>query len=158
MKEFAFEFADQRYLVRLLLGCFLSLIVFLISSVALLVDSIGIFGCMTIAFGFPIVLFLSKKKNIKKIGTAIIAEDNVEFKSVFLNQKILYSDIKFYTIQQYKSINLIIQPKVAKKFILQANPNFCNTDQFRFLCSELDKSLQQYKLFHQADLVRKKSW
>lgn len=158
MKEFTFEFADQRYLVRLLIVCFLSLIIFLISSVALLVDSIGIFGCMTIAFGFPIVLFFLLKKNIKKIGTAIIAEDSVEFKSALLNQKILYSDIKFYVIQQYKSIALIIKPKTERKFTLQANPNFCNTDPFRFLCSELDKSLQQYKLSHQADLVRKKSW
>ncbi len=158
MREFTFEFADQRYLVRLLILCFLSLIVFLISSVALLVDSIGIFGCMAIAFGFPIALFFLFKKNIKKIGSAIITEDNIEFKSALLNQKILYSDIKFYAIQQYKSIALIIQPKIGKKFKLQANPNFCNTDPFRFLCSELDKSLQRYKISHQADLVKKKSW
>jgi hypothetical protein len=121
------------------------------------VDLIGIIGSLILTFGTPVLIFFMYKKRIKKLGTVNIHDSYAEFKLAESMDKIEYEDIKTYQVERYNGTHLKIEFKNGKNFKLQANSNFCNSDQFDNLCQEFENTVQNYKTTNNVELTRKKS-
>ena len=156
MRDFAFEYTDTKFTLKLLGLSFLALFVLLVAMVVT-VDLIGIIGSLILAFGVPLLIFFLNKKKIKKLGTANISDSNAEFKLVNSTQKIEFGQIRTYQVERYYGTTLVLKFKDGKDFKLQANTNFCNADKFDEFCQEFEKTVQQFKTTNNVELTRKKS-
>ena len=152
MREFNFEYTDEKFTVKLLVLSFLAHAVLLIAMLVT-IDLIGIIGALILAFGVPILIFLLNKKKIKKNGTANIYDSSSEFKLAGSIEQVVYKEIKTYQVERFNGTQLVIKLKDGKKFKLQANSIFCNSDQFDIFCEELEKSVQQFKSTNNAELT-----
>ena len=156
MRDFTFEYTDTKFALKLLGLSFLAFVLLLIAMVVT-VDLIGIIGSLILAFGVPLLIFFLNKKNIKKQGTANIYDSYSEFKLVDSTDKVVYADMRTYQVERYNGTHLKIKFKDGKDFKLQANSNFCNTDQFDTFCQEFENVVQQYKTSNNFELTRKPS-
>jgi hypothetical protein len=156
MRDYNFEYTDTKFTLKLIGLSFLAFVVLLIAMVVT-VDLLGIAGALILAFGVPVLIFFLNKKKIKKIGTANIYDSSSEFKLADSTEKVVYADIKTYQVERYNGTHLKIKFKDGKDFKLQANSNFCNSDQFDILCGEFEKTVQQFKSTNNVELTRKPS-
>ena len=156
MKDYDFDFTDQRYTLTLIGLCFLSFALVLVILIPL--DFFGLIWSILLAFLVPVFIFWYNRKKIKKTGYATIYGTKAEFRLPALQEKLEYADIKTYKVSRHQSTSLEIELKNGKTFKLYANPNFCITARFDNVCATFDKVVQQYKTDHNADLIRKKSF
>jgi hypothetical protein len=156
MRDFSFEYTDAKFTLKLLVLCFLSLVVFLI-AMAVTVDLIGVIGSLIFVFGVPLAIFFLNRKKIKKHGTANIHDSYSEFTLADSTDKIVYSDIESYQVERYNGTHLKIKFKDGRSFKVQANSNFCNADKFDAFCREFEDTIQQFKATNHVELTRMKS-
>lgn len=156
MRDFTFEYTDTKLTLKLFGLSFLIFVVLLVAMIVT-VDLLGITGSLILTFGIPFLIFFLNKKRIKKQGTATIYDSYSEFKLAESSHEVVYADIKTYQVEEYNGTQLIIKFIDGTNFKLQANSNFCNTDQFDIFCREFENTLQQLKATSNVELTRKKS-
>src|SRR5436190_14096551 len=152
MTDFNFEYTDTKFTLKLLGLSFFVFVVLLVAMVVT-VDLIGVIGALVLAFGVPLSIFFLNKNKIKKLGTASIYDSSSEFKLADSTEKVVYADIKTYQVERYNGTQLKIKFKDGKDFKVQANSNFCNSDQFDAFCGEFEKTIQQFKSTNNVELT-----
>ncbi len=156
MKDYDFDFTNQRYTLTLIGLCFFSFALMLVIMITL--DLSALIWSILLAFLVPVFIFWYNRKKIRKTGYATVYGTNAEFRLPALQEKIEFADIKSYKVSRHQSTSLEVELKDGKTFKLYANPNFCIKARFDNVCATFDKAVQQYKTDHHADLIKKKSF
>ena len=154
MKEYNFEYFNQKYTQKLVIKLFVIFLTFF-SILCISNNNFVQVTAILLSLIIPYVIFNSKKKNIKRIGSATLYDTHAEFKLDEIHTVINFSEIKSYLIQNYNGSMLNIKFKDGKKFNLAANINYCKTLAFDNFCDDLDYALSSYKNGGKVDLIRK---
>jgi hypothetical protein len=157
MKEYTFEFTDTKLLSKIM-GVALLIFLVMIFTIGYTLPYLGTIGAVLFVFAIPVIVVWVNIKKVRKAGTARVHESHAEFFIFDTIERIDYNDIKTYRVDRFKGISLRIKLKDGKKFQLRSNTNFTNPHSLNVLFSDFERVLEKYKLAHNADLVKDKSF
>ncbi|WP_395056264.1 hypothetical protein [Flavobacterium sp.] len=153
VKEYKFEFFNQKYTQKLVIKLLLVFIVLFITSIlSKNKDFIVVGGLLSVII--PISIYLFNRKKIKKVGSAKIFENYTEFNLDNVETIINYRDIESYLIQHFEGTVFHLKLKDGRKFNISSNNRYCETFQFTVFAQDFEKVLQVYKTENQTDLIR----
>lgn len=154
MKEYSFEYTDQKYLIKLALFCFI-----LAGASTFFIVKLEVTGLLPVitALGFPVVIFLINKKKVKKIGFSKIDNSFVEFELNGIQSRINFSEIESYLIESYNGVSLQMKLCNKTKITVTANSNFSKSDLLGNFCVDLENAIEEYKKeSNNAEIIREK--
>ncbi len=146
MKEYTFEYVDERLLSQVIYTS-IAMLISLVATTMLffygnkIALTLGITGCSI----FPTWYFLSHKSTIKKQGVALIGYGRLVFDLSDNTRVISLSDITRYRISYRKGTRLLIESKNGKPLHLFSTNNFCDTTSFDLLCKDINTTINTFK-------------
>lgn len=132
MRDFQFEYTDQRFLwtlFGLMFGIFLGgLLIF----VYLLKPFVSPFFIMLILIGVPILFFFLYKKRIKKNGIAKLSGNSVNINLSDNEMRIDFKDIEYYYYykDRHNSTTFTLHLNDKSKFKITCHNYYCNPESF----------------------------
>jgi len=93
----------------------------------------------------------------KKMGSAKLNEDSIQFILDTKDLLIQFAEIISYEVLYYRGVTLRFKFRNGNKFKLKALDSFCDPTQFEEFCKHLEESLSQYALNSNTGLIRKPS-
>lgn len=163
MKEYNFEYSNQKYATKLFLICFgigfgLFFGIFGLSKIVKLSGTYFLLVYIMFIIGIPFLIFWRNRKNIKKIGSAKLDENKVQF--IYENniKEIDFSNIQNYLVQTYNGTLLQMKLLNGEKFKMFSNSNYCNTLEFDKFSYDLEIKLENFKKLNNTSIIRKKSF
>ncbi|WP_247237818.1 hypothetical protein [Telluribacter sp. SYSU D00476] len=156
MKHYTFEYTNQSTIFLLLAACFALLIVLLL-GVPYMAPLLGSTLYATLAIGTPFLVFFLNRNKIKKVGEAQLEDTSLTLLLSDQTRSIQFSELKSYKVEYYNGTRLSCTFKDNTKFKLMANHQFCKPEAFEALCDDLERTIDQYILETNAELVRKPS-
>lgn len=159
MKEFSFQYTNQRYIFLLIIGCILSSLITVVvgmyfsngnNSYELLI--------LFIAAILPFIVFRIFKKGIKIQGQAFIHDTFVEFNLDGISTKISFKNLVSYKIDPTShGIILTLKTIDSKKLRITAHSYYCDTKPFDIFCSNIESTLKNLKETGSINIVKEGS-
>ncbi|HEV7347848.1 hypothetical protein [Telluribacter sp.] len=156
MKHYTYEYTNQKALFLLLGTCFVLLIVLLL-GIPYMAPLLGSTLYATLAIGTPFLVFFLNKKKIKKVGEAHLEDTSLTVILFNQTRHIRFSELKSYKVEHYNGTRLSCTFTDNTKFRLVANYQFCKPEAFEALCDDLERTINQYVVETNTELVRKPS-
>jgi hypothetical protein len=157
MKQYDFEYTDQRFLFILLASCF-ALFLGLLFAAVYFSAYLGIGPSVLLAAGIPILAFLMNKKKLKKEGSARLDSTAITFTLPDYTHTIAFTELQAYKVEHYNGTRLSLMLKDKTKFRLTANDNFTDSGRFEAFCDELEEALYRFSLTANTGLARQPSF
>lgn len=157
MKEYKFEFFNQKYTQKLIIKLWLFFMIVFFSSILSKNKIFIIVGGLS-SIIIPISIYLFNRKKIKKEGSAIIYDECTEFNLDNVKTVINYCDIESYLIQHFEGTVFHLKLKDGRKFNISSSNRYCETFQFTNFSRDFEKVLQVYKNENHTDLIRRNNF
>lgn len=163
MKEYRFEYSNQKYATKLSIICFGFFILSFIGMFGLLkfikLSKVIFFALFLIlCFGIPFLIFWLNRKKIKKLGSANLEDEKVKIVLENEVKEIQFNQIENYLVQVYNGTLLQIKLLNGEKFKMYSNSNFCNTIEFDKFSNDLETKIQNFKELSKINIIRKKNF
>ncbi|HMR17969.1 MAG TPA: hypothetical protein PKA53_01600 [Sphingobacterium sp.] len=141
MKEYNFEYTDQRLLIRT--SC-ISLILFFIlitGSLSLVNHELSqVLGTVT-SFAIPGIYFVTNEKKFKRRGLVLIGYDRILFNVSDRIHIIGLSNIIRCTIHHCQGTRLELVSRTGVSIKLTSNRHFCDTSELELACQAIEESI-----------------
>ena len=163
MKEYKFEYSNQKFALKLFIICFgfffLSFFGIIILSKNIQLNKIVFMAMFLIlCFGIPFYFFWQNRKKIKKIGCGKLENEKVKFILENEIKEIEFNQIENYLVQIYNGTLLEIKLLNGEKFKIYSNSNFCNTTEFDEFSSNLETKILEFKKNNNLNIIRRKTF
>ncbi|MDB5157639.1 MAG: hypothetical protein JWR50_2346 [Mucilaginibacter sp.] len=155
MKEYDFEYTIQGIAYLLLLSSFIILalttyILHILFPNILLVD-------IFISIAIGVAFFLFNKHRIKRNGIAKLSDTGIILE-LSETEDFAFNDLKYYYIYNGKNgIVFTLGFLDGTKLKMGANNNFCNVQPFSALLTDLQSTIENYKVQNAKDIVHLES-
>jgi peptidoglycan/LPS O-acetylase OafA/YrhL len=156
MKEFEFEYDDNKFKGKLFLICFLLFILLLFGI--LFLTKLNFIIAMLISMGIPYFTFKFYQKKVMKIGFAKINAEKINFKLGAIEKEIFFNEIQNYSINFQNGTALSFKLNNGKRFGIISNIFFSNTIGFSKFCSHFENEILRFKGQEDIAQIRKKSF
>lgn len=162
MKEYNFEYFNQKYTQKLVGVLFLTFFILFFGAIFLsahflIRNKLILILFFLVAVTIPVLIFQLHKKKIKKKGSAILCESFVEFKLDNIATKLNFVDIETYLVQHYNGALLHVKLKNGNKFNIASNNTYCNTSEFETLCVEFENKIENFDTKN-FEIIRRKTF
>lgn len=162
MKNYEFEYVNQKYLLVLMLACCLTFFMSIIGLFNVFDQDTSIYLLAFLSSIIPFAIYWFNRKKIKKLATAILDNNHTEINRSGVTEFVNFKDIANYKIQTYDGSSIAINLNDGKKIRFNVNPNFCNIEQFNVFCNDLQDEIEKYKMSvvstPETTIVTKKSF
>ncbi|TKT93506.1 hypothetical protein [Dyadobacter frigoris] len=140
MKEYSFEYTDQKFLI-ILVGIFLIMLTGPILFLGSFIPVAGGWLGIGIAIGAPFLVFALNKRKLNKQVTAYLYDTSVQLDFGDYSQQIDFNSLKSYQIEDYNGITLRLKLSNNKKIELTASSGFSGFLPMKIFCQALEQKI-----------------
>ena len=156
MKNYSFEYDDDKLKIKLFLISFL--LFFVLFFGLMFLKFLNFFFLISISLGIPILIILANIKRIKKSGIAEIENEKIKFNFEGIEKEINFTDIKSYFINSNNGSSLTLKLKNGKMYGVISNRYFSNPIRFTQVCHTFETEFEKYNTVNNIELKREKSF
>ncbi|MEO8769871.1 MAG: hypothetical protein ABI402_07295 [Ferruginibacter sp.] len=159
MREYSFDYANQRNALLLIALCIFSGILTIFISIVLTNDhKANHFIVIVAAAAIPIAIFYHLKKRVSKSGFACFDDDRLEITLDNRKTEIFYYDLnsyKFYTGKKGATL-FTLNFESDKKLKILSHPSYSNTESFNFFCKIFESKMEEHKGEGKTNVIKQK--
>ena len=155
MKDYDFEYTNQRLIYALFLGLFVIIAISAIILMRLFEKFLLLDTIFSIVLG--VAFFLFNKHRIRKVGKARLSDNEVVLELQDIRQ-IDFDQLKYYYLYNGKNgIVFTLGLIDGTKFKMSVNNNFCDIEPFEAFLADFGQAVETYKNQNQADIIHLES-
>lgn len=159
MKEYRFQYTEQKDLIYLGLACITSFLLVLFIGLKFPHESKQIAALITaLPFLAMFIVFQSFKKNVVSNCVAKMNKNSIEFElKNGVSSAIIFNELRSYKIYySIKGTALNLKTHTSRLRII-TNYHYCNIDSFNKFCKDLEIQIENYKSENNVNIIHEGS-